>query len=89
MKQRLTEPYQGYFRQQNLQPDLEITQTGPKTPGGEYLRRAWQPVALSEEVGEHPLLVEIMGEELVLFKTTKGVYGLVEKHCAHRGASLE
>jgi len=89
MKQRLTEPYQGYFRQQNLQPDLEITQTGPKTPGGEYLRRAWQPVALSEEVGEHPLLVEIMGEELVLFKTTKGVYGLIEKHCAHRGASLE
>lgn len=89
MKHWLKEPYQGYLRQHDMQADLEITEVGPATPGGEYLRRAWQPVALTEEVTDVPLLVKILGEELVLFKTTKGVFGLVEKHCSHRGASLE
>ena len=30
------------------QQDL-LTHTGPGTPGGELLRRYWQPVALSKE----------------------------------------
>jgi phenylpropionate dioxygenase-like ring-hydroxylating dioxygenase large terminal subunit len=89
MKHWLKGPYQGYHRKHDMQADLEITQVGPGTPGGEYLRRAWQPVALSEEVQDLPLLVKILGEELVLFRTTKGAVGLVEKHCAHRRTSLE
>lgn len=27
-----------------------LTRTGPGTPGGELLRRYWQPVALAEEL---------------------------------------
>jgi nitrite reductase/ring-hydroxylating ferredoxin subunit len=33
--------------------------------------------------------VRILGEDLVLFRTGAGGYGLVEQRCAHRGASLE
>ena len=47
-----------------------LTQTDPKTPCGELLRRYWQPVALSEELpkGGAPLKVRILGEDLVLFR---------------------
>jgi phenylpropionate dioxygenase-like ring-hydroxylating dioxygenase large terminal subunit len=89
MKHWLKQPYQGYLRNHDVHPDTEITQVGPGTDGGEYLRRTWQPVALSEELTDLPLLVKILNEELVLFRTQKGVLGLVEKHCSHRGASLE
>jgi phenylpropionate dioxygenase-like ring-hydroxylating dioxygenase large terminal subunit len=89
MKHWLKQPYQGYLRNHDVHPDTEITQVGPGTDGGEYLRRTWQPLALSEELTDLPLLVKILDEELVLFRTQKGVLGLVEKHCSHRGASLE
>ncbi|MDA0706887.1 MAG: aromatic ring-hydroxylating dioxygenase subunit alpha [Proteobacteria bacterium] len=89
MKHWLKQPYQGYLRNHDVHSDTEITQVGPGTDGGEYLRRTWQPLALSEELTDLPLLVKILDEELVLFRTRKGVLGLVEKHCSHRGASLE
>ena len=89
MKHWLKQPYQGYLRNHDVHPDIEITQVGPGTDGGEYLRRTWQPLALAEELTDLPLLVKILNEELVLFRTQKGVLGLVEKHCSHRGASLE
>jgi len=67
-----------------------ITRTGPGTPGGELLRRYWQPVGLAQELtDERPKKrVQIMGEELVLYRTAEGGYGLVGEHCAHRGTSL-
>jgi phthalate 4,5-dioxygenase len=67
-----------------------LTQTGPKTPGGELLRRYWQPVALSEELpeGGAPLTVRIMGEDLVLFRDDQGRPGLLGLHCSHRGTDL-
>ena len=52
-----------------------LTQTGPDTPMGQYFRRFWQPVALSEELPGHgdgpPKKVTVMGEELVLFATPR------------------
>ncbi len=67
-----------------------LTQTGPKTPCGELLRRYWQPVALSEELpqGGAPLKVTILGEELVLFRDDQGRPGLLGLHCSHRGTDL-
>ena len=55
------------------QNDL-ITRTGPGTPGGDLVRRYWQPVALTEElpVGGAPKPVKILGEELVLFRGENG-----------------
>jgi phthalate 4,5-dioxygenase oxygenase subunit len=67
-----------------------LTQTGPGTPGGQLLRRYWQPVALSAELapGGAPLAVKILAEDLVLFRDDKGRPGLLGIHCSHRGTNL-
>ena len=81
--------FQGYHRVRDAREDAELTHVGPGTPGGEYLRRYWQPVAMSEELGDLPRVVRILGEDLVLFRDGSGRPGLLHRHCAHRGASLE
>ena len=66
-----------------------ITQTGPGTAGGDFMRRYWHPVALSEELPpDGPLPVKIMSEDLVLFRDDHGQLGLLGLHCAHRRADL-
>ena len=67
-----------------------LTRTGPGTPCGEFLRRYWQPVALSQELsqGGAPLPVRLLGEGLVLFRDDEGRPGLLGLHCSHRGADL-
>jgi 5,5'-dehydrodivanillate O-demethylase len=67
-----------------------LTRVGPGTPGGELLRRYWQPIAVASELtAEQPKKrVKILGEELVVFRDARGSYGCVAEHCAHRGASL-
>ncbi len=68
-----------------------LTRTGADTPMGQYFRRFWQPVALSQELREPdgaPTRVNILGEELVAFRDTRGRIGLVDSHCPHRGANL-
>ena len=66
-----------------------MTRIGSGTPAGKLLRRYWQPVALVDELqGERPVkAVRIFGEELVIFRTGSS-YGLIGRHCAHRGADL-
>ena len=59
-----------------------------RTPMGELLRRYWHPVAVVDEVGELPLAVRVLGEDLVLFRTPGGKYGLVYPRCIHRGTTL-
>jgi phenylpropionate dioxygenase-like ring-hydroxylating dioxygenase large terminal subunit len=81
--------YDGYHRRDAPAPDPELTQVGPGTPCGEYLRRFWQPVAFARDLAETPLRVKIMGEDLVAFRDRGGRIGLLHLHCAHRGTSLE
>ena len=69
--------------------DAELTQVGPGTPGGEYLRRFWHPVALSSEIKDLPRAISILGENLVVFRDLSGRAGLLHLHCSHRRASLE
>src|SRR5687768_18079000 len=66
-----------------------MTRIGPGTPAGKLLRRYWQPVALVDGMqGERPVkAVRVFGEDLVLFRH-ENRYGLLERHCAHRGADL-
>jgi phthalate 4,5-dioxygenase len=66
-----------------------MTRIGPGTPAGALLRNYWQPVALLEELqGPRPVkAVRLLGEDLVLFKENSK-YGLLERHCPHRGADL-
>jgi phenylpropionate dioxygenase-like ring-hydroxylating dioxygenase large terminal subunit len=82
-------PYDGYHRRAVPPPDPELTEVGPGTAGGEYLRRFWQPVAFVRELGDTPLRVRILGEDLVVFRDRSGQIGVLHLHCAHRGTSLE
>ncbi|HEY7062344.1 MAG TPA: Rieske 2Fe-2S domain-containing protein [Chloroflexota bacterium] len=69
--------------------NLRLTQVGPGTPGGEMLRRYWWPVAFGDELrGDVPKVVELLGEEFVLFRDGRGQVGMLEPRCAHRGVKL-
>ena len=67
-----------------------LTQVGPGTPGGELLRRYWQPVACSAELTEEKPIMKVrcLGEDLVLYRDKSGNYGLVGEQCPHRLTSL-
>jgi len=65
-----------------------LTEVGPGTPGGNLMRRYWQPVAMSNELGNAPMPVRILGENLVLFRTEDNTPGLVAARCPHRGTDL-
>ncbi len=69
--------------------DAFLTHVGFGTPVGELLRRYWQPVALSAELGDLPKRIKILNEDLVVFRDASGRAGLLDAHCCHRGASLE
>jgi len=81
--------YGGYRLRQRGESDEVLVRTGPGSACGEYLRRYWQPVALTREVEDVPRLVRVLGEELVLFRDRSGRYGLVHRQCPHRRASME
>ena len=85
----LDEPYGAYYHRDIPQEDVELTHVGPGTACGEYLRRFWHPVAISDELKDVPIRIRIMGEDLIIFRDLSRRVGLVEVHCPHRGASLE
>jgi phthalate 4,5-dioxygenase oxygenase subunit len=60
-------------------------------PMGGIMRRHWLPVCLSEEVTEAdgaPVKSRLVGDDLVVFRDSKGKLGVLAEHCPHRGASL-
>ncbi len=67
-----------------------LARVGPGTPAGNLLRRYWHPIAVSQDLtDETPTkFVRLLGEDLVLWKDKSGNLGLIQDHCAHRGASL-
>lgn len=68
-----------------------LTRVGPGTPGGEMLRRYWQPILLASELpvsDSEPLRVRLLGEDLIAFRDSEGEVGLVDAYCAHRRAPL-
>ena len=82
--------FEGYKSSIDLSDlDDEITCVNKGTPCGEYLRRFWHPFILSSEIKDLPKLIKLLGEELVVFRDKSGKIGLLDKHCPHRGASLE
>jgi nitrite reductase/ring-hydroxylating ferredoxin subunit len=81
--------YQGYRETPRGGSDEILVRTARGSECGEYLRRYWQPVALSRELGEVPRLIRILGEDLVLFRERSGRCGLVHRQCPHRRASME
>ena len=66
-----------------------LTQIGPGTRMGNVMRRYWWAVGFTESVDKTPVPVRILGEDLILFRTLNGKFGLTDRYCAHRLASLE
>ncbi len=52
------------------------------------MRRYWQFAALSKELGEDPIPVELLGQEFVLFRDAEGKPRMLDLHCPHRKADL-
>lgn len=60
-------------------------------PMGQLMRRHWTIICLSEEVVEAdgtPVKARIFGEDLVVFRDTKGRLGVMDEYCPHRRVSL-
>ena len=72
----IEEDFRGYKQSTVPKIDEVLARTDPKTACGEYLRRYWHPVALTSEVSHIPREIRILGEDLVIFKTSKGNIGL-------------
>jgi nitrite reductase/ring-hydroxylating ferredoxin subunit len=72
-----------------MSDEVLLTHAGPGMPCGEYLRRYWHPFMLSSELKDLPVALRLLGEDLVAFRDRSGRIGLLHKHCAHRGTSLE
>jgi phenylpropionate dioxygenase-like ring-hydroxylating dioxygenase large terminal subunit len=85
----LNKPYGAYHHRGMPPEDEELIRVGPGAPAGEYLRRFWQPVCLSNDLVDLPRKLRILGEDLVAFRDGSGEIGLLELHCPHRGTSLE
>jgi phenylpropionate dioxygenase-like ring-hydroxylating dioxygenase large terminal subunit len=81
--------FNGYHNTIKAEPDLFLCQVGRGTPGGEYQRRFWHPVAYLGELGKVPLRVRALGEDLVAFKDGSGQVGVLQLGCCHRNTSLE
>ena len=68
-----------------------LCRVGPGTPMGNFVRRFWTPILLASELPEPdcaPVRSRIFGEDLVAFRNTEGVIGLIDQFCPHRRASL-
>ncbi len=73
----------------NQEESDELTRVEPGTAMGNLLRRYWQPIAALAELDENPVRsVRVLGEDLVLFRSTGGTLGLLGPRCIHRGMSL-
>ena len=58
---------------------------------GRIMRQHWLPACMSEEVAEPdgaPLRVRLLGEDMVVFRDSKGRLGALDEQCPHRRASL-
>jgi len=51
------------------------------------LARFWYPVALAADIGQSPVGVRLLDQDIVLYRTDKGVTAAADI-CAHRGAPL-
>ena len=82
-------PFAGYHARRAGEPDPELTLIDRGTPCGEYMRRFWHPIALIGDLDDSPVAIDVLGEELVLFRDLGGRIGLLQRRCSHRNTSLE
>lgn len=74
-----------------IEENQVMTRVGPGKPAGEMLRRYWWPVAFSQDIKAkgRPRRLQLLCEDLVLYRDGSGRLGLLDMRCTHRGTSLE
>lgn len=73
----------------SLHVNEAFTSTDAGTPAGRYLRRFWQPVYHSIDLGPgRSTPLRIMGENFALYRGESGTAILIDARCPHRGANL-
>lgn len=73
----------------DAEENAKLTQVAANTPMGELLRRYWQPIAGSSELGPFGTKsIRVLGDDLVLYRDRSGNLGLIDRACPHRRAGL-
>jgi phenylpropionate dioxygenase-like ring-hydroxylating dioxygenase large terminal subunit len=67
-----------------------LTSVGPGTLMGDLFREYWIPTMPVTLLGEGPSVkrIRLLGEDLILFRTTGGQLGVIGAYCSHRLAPL-
>ena len=74
---------------ESIEQNQFLTQVGRGTPMGELLRRYWQPFAAARDLASKPTQrVRLLGEDLILFRSSGDELGLIAEQCPHRRASF-
>ena len=74
-----------------FQENENLARVGPGTPTGQMMRRYWMPTMLSWELPDPdcaPIRVRLLGEDMVAFRDTNGMVGVLDNYCPHRRASM-
>jgi 5,5'-dehydrodivanillate O-demethylase len=67
-----------------------LTRVGPGNPMGDLLRRYWHPIGTVPDLDEEPVRkVRLFGEDLTLYRSAAGEYGLIGDRCPHRCVARE
>lgn len=67
-----------------------LTRVGPGSPMGDLLRRYWHPIGTVPDLDEEPVRkVRLFGEDLTLYRSVAGEYGLIGDRCPHRCVAME
>lgn len=75
----------------NAKDNAFLTQVGPGSPMGAWLRRFWTPLILSSQLPAPdcaPVDARMYGEDLVVFRDSEGRVGVLQALCPHRQAPL-
>src|SRR3972149_7750 len=68
-----------------------LCRVGPGTPMGDLMRQYWLPAIRSDELpspDSPPMRLRLLGENLIVFRTTSSSVGMIQNSCPPRGASM-
>lgn len=78
---------QGGLRTQ--EPWTDFAHTGPGMLAGRYMRSFWQPVRRAQDLAPgRAVPIQVMSEQLTLYRGETGLPHLLAFRCAHRGTQL-
>src|SRR5271167_1138786 len=74
---------------ERLSEEWEFISTGAATPGGQYVRRFWQPIYESGRLKSGQVLpIQILNDHFTLYRDDSGNAHVVAFRCPHRGTQL-